>query len=95
MGLLTSFIMFAAEAAEAHPDVLRALVSGVAAAINTHEQHPTPTSASALAELRAGMAAAASSAVTSLLAKEAPKAAPIVPLNPTQAPVAPSLDALP
>ena len=100
MGFLSAFLTFAISQAEAHPEVLKSLYAGIASAIATHEAHPAPASVSAVAELRAGIAAAASSAVTSLIAKQGlgtaatpipSLAAPVQPV-PTVAP-APSPDA--
>jgi|GEM_PF-4614835 len=94
MGFLAALVSFAAAQAEAHPDILRTLVAGITAAVDQHEQHSQPGSSSALTELRAGIAAAASSAVTSLVARQTPaavaKAPPPAPLvvlteNPTSA----------
>lgn len=96
MGFLSLFLSFAAAQAEAHPDVLRVLINGIASSIAAHEQHPQPASTAAILELRAGLAAAASSAVTSLIAKQGlrsavppaptPAAQLDVPRNPTMAP---------
>jgi len=82
MGFLFALISFAAEQAKAHPDILQTLVTGIAAAVGQHEQHPAPGSSMALTEMRAGMAAAASSAVTSLLARATPSAVAGTPQTP-------------
>jgi len=73
MGFLTALVSFVAAQAEAHPDILRTLVAGITAAVDQHEQHGGESSM-ALTELRAGIAAAASSAVTSLVARQTPAA---------------------